>query len=110
MESGSPEVRMGTIRRNGGPNARPSNPSDHTADGQELVSAEREQLNWTQTHEREVNRPGADLAQITTHHDLDGRLDAIGYQRVWADGPAHGQHLHSSALAPLRNQAGPQTS
>jgi hypothetical protein len=72
---------MGTIRRNGVPNARPSNPTDHTADGQELVSAEREQLNWTQTHEREVNRPGADLAQITTHHDLDGRLEAIEYQR-----------------------------
>lgn len=101
---------MSTIRWNGEPNASPSHPGEPTAGGQEAVRVEREHLIWAETHERELKRHGADLAQITTHHDLDGSRDAIGQQEAWARRHAHEQNLHSSALAQLRNQDGPQAS
>jgi hypothetical protein len=97
---------MSTIRWNSEPNARPGNPGGDTLDGQEAVRVERDHLSWAETHEREVRRHNADLAQITTHHDLDGTLDAIGQQQAWARRHAHEQHLHDSAMVQLHHQAG----
>lgn len=81
--------------------ARPATPAEPP------LRVDRDHLSWAATHEREVRRHGADLAQITTHHDRDGARDAIGQQQAWARRHAHERHLRDSAIVQLRQQKGP---
>lgn len=65
---------------------------------------DREHLIWATLHDRDRRRSGAQRAQITTHHDLDGGQDAMGQQLAWARRQAHERHLHDSAMEQLQHR------
>ncbi|MGB7563997.1 MAG: hypothetical protein WBM08_04510 [Prochlorococcaceae cyanobacterium] len=68
------------------------------------LTVDREHLIWATLHGRERRRSGARMAQITTHHDLNGDRDAIGQQLAWARRQAHERHLHDSAMEQLQHR------
>jgi hypothetical protein len=64
----------------------------------------REFLAWASAHQRDRLRRGAELAQITRHHDLNPAGDAVHQLQAWAVRRAHEQHLHDSAIAQMRHR------
>jgi len=64
-------------------------------------------LAWADAHQRQRRQHGAELAQITRHHDLNPRGDAVHQLQAWAARQAQQKHLHTSALAQLRRPASP---
>lgn len=66
----------------------------------------REFLAWAVHHQRDVRRHGAELAQITEHHDLNPCGDAVHQLQAWAVRQAHHKHLHDSAIAQIRHHPG----
>ena len=66
----------------------------------------REFLAWAENHQRDRRRHGADLAQITEHHDLNPAGDAVHQLQAWAVRQAHAKHLHDSAIAQIRYRGG----
>lgn len=71
--------------------------------GSALV-VDRVHLIWATLHDRDRRRSGAQRAQITTHHDLDGGRDAMGQQLAWARRQDHERHLHDSAMEQLQHR------
>lgn len=61
-------------------------------------------LAWATSHGRERRRHGAELAQITRHHDLNPAGDAVHQLQAWAVRRAHEKHLHDSAIAQMRHR------
>ncbi|MFQ6537261.1 MULTISPECIES: hypothetical protein [Aphanothece] len=66
----------------------------------------REFLAWADHHQRDRRRHGAEIAQITEHHDLNPSGDAVHQLQAWALRQAHAKHLHDSAIAQIRFQGG----
>jgi hypothetical protein len=64
----------------------------------------REFLSWANEHQRQRRRHGAELAQITRHHDLNPAGDAVHQLQAWALRQAHEKHLHDSAIAQMRHR------
>ncbi|MEX1316831.1 MAG: hypothetical protein AB1Z22_06840 [Synechococcaceae cyanobacterium] len=63
----------------------------------------REFLAWARDHQRDRRRHGAELAQITRHHDPGPEANAVHQLQAWAARQAHQRHLHDSAIAALRH-------
>lgn len=61
-------------------------------------------LAWAEEHQRQRRRHGAELAQITRHHDLNPAGDAVHQLQAWAVRQAHEKHLHDSAIAQMRHR------
>jgi hypothetical protein len=64
----------------------------------------REFLAWAEDHQRARRLHGAELAQITQHHDVNPSGDAVHQLQAWAVRRAHEKALHDSAMAQTRHR------
>ncbi len=64
----------------------------------------REFLTWAEDHQRARRLHGAELAQITRHHDANPGGDAVHQLQAWAVRHAHEKALHDSAIAQMRHR------
>jgi hypothetical protein len=64
----------------------------------------REFLTWADDHQRARRLHGAELAQITEHHDANPGGDAVHQLQAWAVRHAHEKALHDSAIAQMRHR------
>ena len=64
----------------------------------------REFLTWAEDHQRARRLHGAELAQITQHHDANPAGDAVHQLQAWAVRHAHEKALHDSAIAQMRHR------
>ena len=64
--------------------------------------ADPEFQTWSLLHARENRLHGAELAQITKHHDPNPAGDALHQLQAWARRQARAKQLQASAIAHLR--------
>ena len=72
-------------------------------DGPAQRGAAHEFLAWAREHQRSLRRHGAEMAQITRHHDPGPESSAVHQLQAWALRQTHERHLHDSAIAALRH-------
>lgn len=85
------------------PTAGAHSPGPLPANAARQAGPERVFLSWADEHQRHRRLHGAELAQITLHHDLNPAGDAVHQLQAWAVRQAHQKHLHDSAIAMIRH-------